>query len=361
MAQCDDQVLFAEDSIQEEQAKGKNMSRYVLRTGDTGCYDAQGKSVSCAGSLQDGALQKGIPVPQPRFQNRDEGTVLDRYTGLCWPGDLSGMDFPLRWSEALDLVSSLNREGYLGHSDWRMPNRRELRSLIWHSSRKPALPPDHPFAGLKLTWYWTSTSSAMYPAYAWHLHLEGGRMFWGKKNQFFLLLPVRSSSHVLPRTGQGDCFSVSGKLMDCSGSGQDGETACGVTWPQPRFEPHELGCRDRLTDLIWHPRPGEFCLATDWEEALHKVQALSTGSGTSWRLPNINELESLVDASRHTPALPGEHPFPSVQEVYWSSTTSGFETDWAFALYMHKGAVGVGRKSHSGFAVWPVTEPISVL
>ena len=37
------------------------------------------------------------------------------------------------------------------------------------------------------------------------------------------------------------------------------------------------------------------------------------GGTYSWRLPNINELESLVDCSAHSPALPHGHPFRDVQ------------------------------------------------
>mgnify|MGYP002870248384 CR=1 FL=1 len=68
----------------------------------------------------------------------------------------------------------------------------------------------------------------------------------------------------------------------------------------------------------------------------------------------INELESLVDASAHSPALSPGHPFTDLQQAYWSSTTSAFETDWAYVLYMHKGAVGVGYKKNRDFALWPV-------
>ncbi|HHD64762.1 MAG TPA: DUF1566 domain-containing protein, partial [Desulfobulbaceae bacterium] len=48
----------------------------------------------------------------------------------------------------------------------------------------------------------------------------------------------------------------------------------------------------------------------------------------------------------------------SLQEGYWSSTTSFFETDWAWVLYMKKGACGVGYKPDATFHVWPVTEAV---
>jgi len=84
------------------------------------------------------------------------------------------------------------------------------------------------------------------------------------------------------------------------------------------------------------------------------VERLSAETGHEWRLPNINELESLVDASRDSPALPEGHPFKNAREAYWSSTTSFYETDWAYCLYLHKGAVGVGHKPGAEFSVWAV-------
>jgi len=50
----------------------------------------------------------------------------------------------------------------------------------------------------------------------------------------------------------------------------------------------------------------------------------------AWRLPNINELESLVDCGQYNPALPMHHPLTAVQNIYWSSTTSLYEPDWAW-------------------------------
>lgn len=44
-----------------------------------------------------------------------------------------------------------------------------------------------------------------------------------------------------------------------------------------------------------------------------------------WRMPNIRELESLVDLCADSPALAPDHPFGNVREVYWSSTTSVYE------------------------------------
>jgi hypothetical protein len=94
-----------------------------------------------------------------------------------------------------------------------------------------------------------------------------------------------------------------------------------------------------------------------WSEALAAVTALNRRQSQDWfwRLPDINELESLVDCSAHSPALPAGHPFSDVRNIYWSSTTSLYEPDWAWALYLDKGAVGVGQKRQARFYVWAMS------
>lgn len=64
----------------------------------------------------------------------------------------------------------------------------------------------------------------------------------------------------------------------------------------------------------------------------------------NWRLPNIRELESLVDLDRHSPALAADHLFKHIADGYWSATTSVYEKRYAWVLYPRDGAVGVGYK-----------------
>ncbi len=63
--------------------------------------------------------------------NRD-GTVTDNATGLMWAQDDSGVETPegLNWEEALAWVETRNASNHLGHSDWRLPNVKELQSIV---------------------------------------------------------------------------------------------------------------------------------------------------------------------------------------------------------------------------------------
>jgi len=329
-------------------------------TGQTTCHDQQGVEMPCEGSGQDAEFRRGRPWPQPRFSVAGD-RVTDLLTGLQWPRKANYADFPLQWNEALAFIVAMNEQKALGFDDWRLPNRRELRSLISMQTRKPALPEGHPFTDVFPGWYWTSTSAAIAPDHAWYVSLDGGRMFYGGKDQSFLVLPVRGQGHgVLPKTGQTQCYDAQGEQIPCAGSGQDGEWQIGAPWPSPRFQQLEDGVLDRLTDLVWWPR-GDFAPnPVNWREALQRVAEIDRNE-RRWRLPNINELESLVDCARARPALPEDAPFTDLRDVYWSSTTSLYEPDWAWALYLEKGAVGVGQKNLPEFYVWPVSDGVATL
>jgi hypothetical protein len=326
-----------------------------LQTGQKNCYDTSGKIISCSGSGQDGELRKGMALPAARFETR-EAVVHDLLTGLTWTLNADPAEFPLTWQEALAFVSGMNQEKAFGHADWRMPNRRELRSLLHFEARKPALPPAHPFTNVFLNWYWTSTTAAINPAYAWYVHLEGARMFYGRKDQYYLLWPVRGVSTILPATGQLGCFQEGGAEILCAGTGQDQDLRMGTPWPVPRFTTTGETVIDRLTGLQWRRQADLGGRPVSWSAAFELIAAMNESADITWRLPNINELESLVDCSRFDPALPASHPFTRLQDTYWSSTTSFFEPDWAWALYLTKGATGVGIKADESFYVWPVAD-----
>jgi len=324
-----------------------------LQTGQITCHDAAGCEIDCDGSGQDAEFQRGMPWPKPRFEIRGE-TVIDRLTGLVWCRNANLAEFPLTWQEGLDYVAHMNRDSMLDYSDWRLPNRRELRSLISHQTKRPALPEGQPFADVFNGWYWSSTTAMISPAHAWYVDMDGGRMFYGGKDQSFMVWPVRGHGNgVLAVTGQTQCYAATGKGVACAGTGQDGESTRGSPWPMPRFQASGQEVIDRWSKLCWRLNTGS---SVSWAQAFCVIADLNRQARNThhWRLPSINELESLVDCDAHNPALPVGHPFGLRQDAYWSSTTSFYEPDWAWALYLDKGAVGVGQKTQARFNVWPV-------
>jgi hypothetical protein len=133
------------------------------------------------------------------------------------------------------------------------------------------------------------------------------------------------------KTGQTTCYDSGGTvLQSCSDTGQDGEFRAGSPVPSPRFTDNLNGTiTDNLTGLIWLKDAS--CLGSQsWAGALAAANLLANGAcGLSdnsiagdWRLPNRNELASLLDLQRFAPALPADHLFsPYPLYNYWSSTT----------------------------------------
>ena len=99
-----------------------------------------------------------------------------------------------------------------------------------------------------------------------------------------------------------------------------------------------------------------------WRWANQKAANLGDGqcgltdgsSAGDWRLPNVKELQSLLDFGNYSPALPNDYQGGAVEWSYWSSTTHQFSTSSAFYVVMGMGHVGVHDKTSNFHAVWPV-------
>jgi Protein of unknown function (DUF1566) len=150
----------------------------VPRTGQTTCLDAAGSPINCTGTGQDGASQAGMPSPNPRFSDTKHGTVKDNLTNLIWlkNADCFGLQ---TWANALNAANTL-ASGACSLTDgsvagnWRVPNVRELGSLIDFGTFNPALPSGHPFSGVQPAVYWSSTTIADDPGLAWGVSLVVG-------------------------------------------------------------------------------------------------------------------------------------------------------------------------------------------
>ncbi len=105
---------------------------------------------------------------QNNFIDNGDDTITDNATGLMWAKDDSGQAFD--WAGALAWVATQNSNNHLGHNDWRLPNAKELQSLVDYS-RSPdttnSAAIDPLFNATSITnedgqtdwpWYWASTT-----------------------------------------------------------------------------------------------------------------------------------------------------------------------------------------------------------
>ncbi len=169
----------------------------------------------------------------------------------------------------------------------------------------------------------------------------------------------------LPRTGQTTCYDTYGAVISCAGTGQDGEIQSGVPWPNPRFTDNtDSTVTDNLTGMMWTKDanlPGTWLT---WQQGLDYLAAMNTGTNPNygyndWRLPNVNELSSLIDWQYGYKALTSGHPFVGVLDAYyWSSTSSSRYPQNGMSIFLADGGINPVYKLQTGnFAygrVWPV-------
>lgn len=88
------------------------------------------------------------------FIDNADGTVTDNATGLMWEQVDNGNTY--NWIEALEYA---NESELAGYSDWRLPNTKELQSIVdYEKTTIPAIDEDYFFCTNSDSWFWTSTT-----------------------------------------------------------------------------------------------------------------------------------------------------------------------------------------------------------
>ena len=170
----------------------------------------------------DGDLQMGIPWPNPRFMDNGDGTVTDNLTGLIWLKNANCPNEVKSWGDAITFANSLY-DGWTGDGtggdcdlsdgsvagDWRLPNAKELLSLVDYGISyvpgTPVLPSDHPFARVQSAGYWSSTTFEGFAFRAWYVSMNIPETSFGDK--------AANSLYVWPVRGiSGPCVCVASTM-----------------------------------------------------------------------------------------------------------------------------------------------------
>ena len=139
------------------------------------------------------------------FTDNGDGTITDSTTGLVWdkcsrgqvwdnttpPGTCTGTASTHDWAAALAQATAANAASHRGQADWRLPNRTELESLVQINAVSPAIDGTY-FPATPSNWYWTSTTFAPGPAYAWNVDFNDGYTDADSKTNTFRVRLVRS-------------------------------------------------------------------------------------------------------------------------------------------------------------------------
>ncbi|HXI58807.1 MAG TPA: DUF1566 domain-containing protein, partial [Polyangia bacterium] len=248
------------------------------------------------------------PMPVVGMTDYDVGTpgvVVDRVTHLTWERDVAADSFT--WAEAGARCACLD---LAGHDDWRLPTRIELVSLIDVTRQSPAIDrtafPDTPSE-----WFWTSSPAADDPVSAWYVAFFDGDTHHMDQATAYHVRCVRSepSPTGAPMPAEPTVVRDDGTVLD---------VATGLTW-------------QRAPD----PTP------RTWSEAAAACAGLPVdsqpGDARPWRLPDVKELQTLIDESRADPAI-DPVAFPDTpSESFWASTPLAGQPGFAWFVSFHNG------------------------
>ena len=124
------------------------------------------------------------------------GTVVDKRTNLMWKQctqGLSGVNCPgnpqvFTWSQALQ---EANNSNFAEFSDWRIPNVKELRSLVEYSCSNPSII-EEIFPNTRPWYYWSSTPYAPNDTDTWRVSFDHGQDFLHNRDGSYYVRLVRS-------------------------------------------------------------------------------------------------------------------------------------------------------------------------
>jgi hypothetical protein len=242
-----------------------------------------------------------------------ESIVTDRVTGLVWQGCVAGRsgafctgtETTFLWLDAIRYCDGLAWGGY---SDWRVPDRFELQTIVnW----RDAFASYSEFVGTPWSTYWTASASSS--TQAWYQRTDSGHVYTGPLDTARIVRCVQS-----PAPGGGDASARFVRTTTVPEQPVVDDARTGIGWQ---------GCSAGSS--------GPTCTtgsarSYSWSGALNYCEGLSWGGSTDWYLPNIDELGSIVNDRRSRPAIDvAAFPGTPTTSQFWSATSSAASPDRA--------------------------------
>jgi hypothetical protein len=224
--------------------------------------------------------------------------VKDNVTGLIWEnktddGSIHDKNDMYDWDNAQNMfIADLNTARFGGFSDWRLPTVKELSFIVNSGTCYSGINTAY-FPNTMSACYWSSTTGAYNTALAWCVFFSDGYVSYNNKWYSGYVRAVR-----------------------------------GVQQPSAFVDNSDGTVTDKSTGLMWQQ---ETAGPMTWKAAISYCEDLSLSGHDDWRLPNINELQSLLDYTRFCPAIDtGAFPDTPMSSTYWSSTTNACDYSQTF-------------------------------
>jgi hypothetical protein len=144
--------------------------------------------------LPDSGLAAGHPLldqdaqhqaVSPAYQKNTDQTVTDLRTGLVWIA--SDGDIQRTWQDAATYCNEL---AFSGQTDWRLPTKFELESIVDYGRSYPAL---NQVFSCQNSFYWSATPYMPNPSYAWSVFCPDGADHWVHKTNNYYVRCVRDT------------------------------------------------------------------------------------------------------------------------------------------------------------------------
>ena len=106
---------------------------------------------------------------------------------------------------------------------------------------------------------------------------------------------------------------------------------------------------DSKTGLAWQDNNDTNGTERTWQEAIDYCETLDLDGHNDWRLPNINELKTIIDRTKTQPAIVNGFEYVGVNHeyIYWSSSTYGGYKDGAWIIgFDYSYLNGVGKDNY---------------
>jgi hypothetical protein len=333
-------VNFNDGSVLSGQGVATSLAVRYVQGGDAATFNnfdaGLGTATNCAPNVPQDRL------PSQWTVNADD-TLTDQTTRLTWRRCAEGMIYAAgrcasfstfntySWQQALAVP------GQVGNGGWRVPNVKELESLIDRSCANPAVGgsrfPDQPAVD-----FWSSTPG-------WAVSFNDGAVLSGQSYSATKAVRlVKGGAAVNTFTtgsgGAGNCttqaptdFKLIEWLENADGTLYDSGT--GMTWDR---------C---VLGQTWSAIAGA-CTGTPealtWAAGLQRANVAYFGGRNGWRVPNVKELESIVDRRCQSPALNPDFFRGNQETLTWSGTPG-------WAVNMVDGSVLSGQAASSTMAV----------
>ncbi|MES9991942.1 MAG: DUF1566 domain-containing protein [Candidatus Thiodiazotropha sp.] len=283
----------------------------VPDTGQIDCFSNR-RQVVCADVQPRFKGQDGHYSSKQAYWDNGDGTVTDLVTGLRWQQAHNSQRLSYR-----DAVEACSRLELAGSRAWRLPSITELFSIShWRNQGSQQFYIDRRYFDLKVPGPeilvgdpYASTHDTSMMGQTWSSTHYVGEIALGSSTPhvfFFNFLDGRIKA--APKQGRSRLFH---------------RCVSGEPWGDNLFQDNRNGTvSDAAVNLMW--QQADDGQPRDWYQALAYCEGLNLAGHSDWRLPNIKELQTLVDYRYNTPAIDA-NLFKQQDKAgwFWSSTTHG--------------------------------------